>query len=224
MGVSKEQVAENRLAIIAAAKQLFRERGVDAVGLSELMKHAGFTQGGFYNHFESKAALIAEVVASAMADGATDFAQALKAPVVDSTTSLQRYVEYYLSPGHRDNIDHGCPVSGFAGDAPRIGAEAQSNFARGLDDQITLVAGLIAENGAADLTGQHRTLRERAISLHCQMVGALILSRSVTQAAPAFSEEILKNVFRDVAASIDPLSNPASAKAKKPRRSADAQH
>jgi TetR/AcrR family transcriptional repressor of nem operon len=224
VGVSKEQAAENRLAIIAAAKQLFRERGVDAVGLSELMKHAGFTQGGFYNHFESKAALVAEVVASAMVDGAIDFAQALKAPVVDSTTSLQRYVEYYLSPGHRDNIDHGCPVSGFAGDAPRIGAEAQSNFAHGLDDQITLVAGLIAENGAADLTGQHRTLRERAISLHCQMVGALILSRSVTQAAPVLSEEILKNVFRDVAASIDPLSNPASAKAKKPRRSAVAQH
>ncbi|WP_426434597.1 TetR/AcrR family transcriptional regulator [Bradyrhizobium genosp. P] len=224
MGVSKEQAAENRLAIIAAAKQLFRERGVDAVGLSELMKHAGFTQGGFYNHFESKAALVAEVVASAMVDGATDFAQALKAPVVDSTTSLQRYVEYYLSPGHRDNIDYGCPVSGFAGDAPRIGAEAQSNFADGLDDQITLVAGLIAENGAADLAGQRRTLRERAISLHCQMVGALILSRSVTQAAPVLSEEILKNVLRDVSASIDPLSNPASAKAKKPRRSVVARH
>jgi TetR/AcrR family transcriptional repressor of nem operon len=159
-----------------------------------------------------------------MADGTTDFAQALKAPVVDSTTPLQRYVEYYLSPAHRDNIDYGCPVSGFAGDAPRIGAKAQSNFAHGLDDQITLVAGLIAENGAADLTGQHRTLRERAISLHCQMVGALILSRSVKQAAPAFSEEILKNVLRDVSASIDPLSNPTSAKARKPRRPAAAQH
>jgi TetR/AcrR family transcriptional repressor of nem operon len=111
------------------------------------MKHAGFTQGGFYNHFESKAALVAEVVASAMADGATDFAQALKAPVVDSTTSLQRYVEYYLSPGHRDNIDHGCPVSGFAGDAPRIGAEAQSNFARGLDPADLVVQGVKAVAG-----------------------------------------------------------------------------
>jgi TetR/AcrR family transcriptional repressor of nem operon len=147
VGVSKEQVAENRLAIIAAAKLLFRERVVDAVGLSELMKHAGFTQGGFYNHFESKAALVAEVVASAMADGATDFAQALKAPVVDSTTSLQRYVEYYLSPGHRDNIDHGCPVSGFAGDAPRIGAEAQSNFARSLDPADLVVQGVKAVAG-----------------------------------------------------------------------------
>ena len=52
MGVSREQAAENRRAIVAAATRLFRERGVEAVGLSELMKHAGFTQGGFYNHFE----------------------------------------------------------------------------------------------------------------------------------------------------------------------------
>jgi len=59
VGVSKEQAAENHRAIVSAATQLFRERGTDAVGLSELMKHAGFTQGGFYNHFESKAALVA---------------------------------------------------------------------------------------------------------------------------------------------------------------------
>src|SRR6202030_3468283 len=111
MGVSREKAAESRRAIIAAATQLFRERGVDAVGLSELMKHAGFTQGGFYNHFESKSALVAEVLASAMAAGTTEFAQAARAPVDESTTALQRYVEYYLSQVHRDNIDHGCPVA-----------------------------------------------------------------------------------------------------------------
>src|SRR5271168_5000605 len=136
LGVSREQAAENRRAIVAAATQLFRERGVDAVGLSELMKHAGFTQGGFYNHFESKSALVAEVVASAMAEGAAEFAQAARAPLDESTTALRRYVNYYLSQTHRDNIDHGCPVAGFAGDAPRVGAEAQSHFTSGLDDQI----------------------------------------------------------------------------------------
>src|ERR1700730_14426780 len=174
LGVSREQAAENRRAIVAAAAQLFRERGVDAVGLSELMKHAGFTQGGFYNRVESKSALVAEVLASAMAEGTTEFAQAARAPVDESTTALQRYVEYYLSQAHRDNIDHGCPVAGFAGDAPRVGAEAQSYFAGGLDDQITILAGLIAEHGSIAETGERRTLRERAISLHCEMVGAVV--------------------------------------------------
>jgi TetR/AcrR family transcriptional regulator, transcriptional repressor for nem operon len=217
LGVSRERAAENRRAIVAAATQLFRERGVEAVGLNELMKHAGFTQGGFYNHFESKAALVAEVLASAIAEGVTELATAARAPVDESTTALRRYIGHYLSQAHRDNIDHGCPVAGFAGDAPRLGAEAQSHFARGLDDQMTILAGLIAESGSpASVAGEHKTLRERAISLHCELVGALVLSRSVAQAAPALSNEILENAQRDVLASLDERSSQASKPRKKP--------
>ena len=207
MGVSREKAAENRRAIVAAATQLFREHGVEAVGLNELMKHAGFTQGGFYNHFESKADLVAEVLASALVEGAAEFAKNARAPVDGSTTAFRRYITYYLSRAHRDNIDHGCPVAGFAGDAPRLGAGAQSHFAGGLDDQMTILAGLIAESGSFVTSGERRTLRERAISLHCQMVGALVLSRSVAQVAPALSNEILENVQRDILASLDDRSS-----------------
>jgi len=207
LGVSREKAAENRRAIVAAATQLFREHGVEAVGLNELMKHAGFTQGGFYNHFESKADLVAEVLASALVEGAAEFAKNARAPVDGSTTACRRYITYYLSRAHRDNIDHGCPVAGFAGDAPRLGAGAQSHFAGGLDDQMTILAGLIAESGSFATSGERRTLRERAISLHCQMVGALVLSRSVAQVAPALSNEILENVQRDILASLDDRSS-----------------
>jgi TetR/AcrR family transcriptional regulator, transcriptional repressor for nem operon len=207
VGVSREQAAQNRRAIVAAATQLFRERGVEAVGLNELMKHAGFTQGGFYNHFESKAALVAEVLASAMAEGSARIAKGTRAPVDESTTALRRYITQYLSRAHRDNIDHGCPVAGFAGDAPRLGTEAQSHFAGGLNDQITILAGLIAESGPAGAAGERKTLRERAINLHCKLLGALVLSRSVAQTAPALSNEILENVQRDVLASLEERSN-----------------
>jgi TetR/AcrR family transcriptional repressor of nem operon len=217
LGVSREKAAENRRAIIAAATQLFSERGVEAVGLNELMKQAGFTQGGFYNHFESKAALVAEVLASAMVDGAAELARNARASVDESTTALRRYIGWYLSQAHRDNIDHGCPVAGFAGDAPRLGAGAQSHFAGGLDDQITILAGLIAESGSFATSGERRTLRERAISLHCEMVGALVLSRSVAQAAPALSNEILENVQRDVLASLNDRSSQSAKLRKEPQ-------
>ena len=199
--MAREQAAENRRAIVAAAAQLFRERGVEAVGLNELMKHAGFTQGGFYNHFESKAELVAEVLASAMAEKNAELVESAKAPVDESTTALRRYISWYLSQAHRDNIDDGCPVAGFAGDAPRLGAEAQSHFAGGLDDQITIVAGLIAESGSLAAAGERLTLRERAVRLHCELVGALVLSRSVARAAPVLSNEILENVQRHALAS-----------------------
>ena len=216
MGVSREQAAENRRAIVAAAAQLFRERGVDAVGLNELMKHAGFTQGGFYNHFESKAALVAEVLASAVAEGRAKVARNIRAPVEDTTTVLRRYIENYLSHTHRDNMDHGCPIAGFAGDAPRLGPDAQSHFTGGLDDQISVLAGLLAEYGSTSVGGERRTLRERAISLDCELVGAVVLSRSVAQTAPALANEILEIVRRDVFASIDERSSPDP----KPRKNA----
>src|SRR5258706_10308561 len=206
-GVSREQAAENRRAIVAAATRLFRERGVEAVVLNELMKHAVCTQGCFYNHFESKAALVAEVLSSAIAEGNGEFAKMARAPVDESTTALRTYINWYLSQAHRDDIDHGCPVTGFAGDAPRLGAEAQSHFAGGLDDQITILAGLIAESGSPAVAGERRTLREPAISLPCGMLGALVLSRSVAQAAPALSNEILEDVKRDVLASLDEPSS-----------------
>ena len=83
-------------------------------------------KGGFYNHFESKEVLVAEVLASAIAEGNTKFVNIARAPVDESTTALRRYIDWYLSRAHRDDIDHGCPVAGFAGDAPRLGSRAQS--------------------------------------------------------------------------------------------------
>jgi TetR/AcrR family transcriptional repressor of nem operon len=142
-----------------------------------------------------------------------------RAPVDASTTALRRYINWYLSQAHRNDIDHGCPVAGFACDAPRLGAGAQSHFAGGLDDLITILAGLIAESESLPAAGERRTLREQAISLHCEMLGALVLSRSVAQAAPAFSNEILQNARRDILASLDERSGEAS-KPRKKRSSA----
>ncbi len=65
MKLSKTQAARNRQKIVDVAAQLFRERGVDGVGVADLMKAAGFTHGGFYNHFPSKEALAAEACGSA---------------------------------------------------------------------------------------------------------------------------------------------------------------
>src|SRR5258705_13630027 len=111
MGVSRQQAVENRRAIVAAAEKLFRERGVDAVGLAELMNAAGFTQGGFYNHFKSKDALVAEVMKKAMEDGREASApMAENAKLADTDPARQR-IEWYLSPEHRAKIAGGGPLS-----------------------------------------------------------------------------------------------------------------
>lgn len=196
MGVSKEQVVENRRAIVAAAAKLFRERGVDGVGVADLMKAAGFTQGGFYNHFKSKEALVAEVIAAEMANGTAEVVRALP----KTGARLEQQINRYLSHEHRSDIEGGCPVVGFSGDTPRLSAEARSQFAVGLDDMISILAGLIAEAPSPHGAHDRRTLREQAISLYSQMVGALVLSRAVAGPAPALADEVMQSNRRNLLA------------------------
>src|SRR6267154_3931138 len=59
MRVSRVQAAENRENVINVASRLFRERGFDGIGLKDLMKGAGLTQGAFYKQFASKEDLAA---------------------------------------------------------------------------------------------------------------------------------------------------------------------
>ncbi|CAD6553094.1 hypothetical protein LMG28727_05473 [Paraburkholderia kirstenboschensis] len=177
MGVSRQQAAENRSAIVAAAERLFRIHGVDAVGLAELMKEAGFTQGGFYNHFKSKDALVAAVMEKAMQDYADS----------PNAGSLVKQTARYLSTRHRDNIEAGCPLSGFVGDAPRMTAAARVSYARGLAAYLDRFAAMICKEGAAP-----EETRQDAIAAFSQMVGALVLSRAVADADPAFADEILE--------------------------------
>ncbi|KVR67061.1 TetR family transcriptional regulator [Burkholderia cepacia] len=176
MGVSRQQAAENRSAIVAAAERLFRVRGVDAVGLTELMKEAGFTQGGFYNHFKSKDALVAEVMAKAMQDRADS----------PNAGSLDAQVASYLSAAHRDNVEAGCPLSGFAGDAPRLTDAARACYAHGLATYLDRLERMVAVEG-----GTPPQTRRDAIAVFSQMVGALVLSRAIAGTEPALADEIL---------------------------------
>ena len=59
MKVTKAQAEANRALVVETASRLFRERGFDGMGVADLMA-AGFTHGGFYKQFGSKADLMAE--------------------------------------------------------------------------------------------------------------------------------------------------------------------
>lgn len=189
MGVSKQRAAENRQAIIEASEKLFRSHGIDGVGLSALMKAAGFTQGGFYNHFPSKEALAVEVVASAMAKANSDLEAAVAVPVEPGTTRLGRQVDFYLSGTHCADIEKGCAVAALASDVRRLGRDAQDYFAKGLDEMIGTLAALVAEQRPELDT---EAAREHAISFYCEMVGALVLSRAVRDADPTLANAILE--------------------------------
>lgn len=191
MGVSRQQALENRQLIIDAAEKLFRARGVDAVGLTELTKAAGFTQGGFYNHFESKDALVAAVINQAMENGANQLVAAIEQSRAMGADPVKRQIEWYLSPAHRDDIECGCPVSTFAGDVRRLGDEARKVYAEGVASNIEYLA------DALDGTSK-KERRKRAGAILSRLVGTLVLSRAVVDADPDLADEILKDGRRQL--------------------------
>jgi TetR/AcrR family transcriptional repressor of nem operon len=189
MGVTKEQAVQNRELILAAAERLFREKGVDAVGLAELMKEAGFTQGGFYNHFASKEALVSQVIGKAMDDGRQQLGAAIAQSRRRGADPLIRQIRWYLSPTHRDDIDCGCAIAGFAGEMPHLSMAAQASYAEGPEHIVKQIAQLVLEQ---DSTLTREEAHGRAISLYSHMVGSILLSRAVSASQPALASEILK--------------------------------
>ncbi|MDY1241999.1 TetR/AcrR family transcriptional regulator [Pseudomonas aeruginosa] len=165
MKVTKAQAQANRARIVETASHLFRERGYDGVGIADLMAAAGFTHGGFYKHFGSKADLMAEAARCGFEQGTA------KAVGFDA----QAFVSYYLSRKHRDDRADGCTVAALSGDAARQPESTKEAFAAGIE---SMLQGLADGQGAKDGSGQERELRARSIDTIAQVVGALVLSRA----------------------------------------------
>ena len=62
----EEEAAKTRRRIVTAAAGEFRKHGIEATGLADLMQAAGLTHGGFYKHFELKRQVVAEACAEAV--------------------------------------------------------------------------------------------------------------------------------------------------------------
>lgn len=195
MGISKQQAAQNREAIVAAAEELFRQKGVDAVGLNDLMDAAGFTRGGFYNHFKSKDALVAAVMDKAMVEGDAVLGEAIAGARAKGRDPLDGQIEWYLSPGHRADVVHGCPLSAFAGDVRRLDEAARERYAQGLETNLKYYTDIVARPGDSPATA-----RARAVAVFSEMVGALLLSRAVAEAAPELSDEFLETARKNLRA------------------------
>lgn len=180
MRVSRAQAAANRRRIVTEASRLFRERGYDGVAVADLMKSAGLTHGGFYGHFESKEALMAETCASS-GDIRTRWE---RLTAKRQQPPFQVLVEQYLSPRHRDQPGHGCLFAALSVDTARQTPEVRHAYT----GTFRKFADMIADW----LPGRRANRRRRALATASSLVGALVLSRAVDD--PELSSEILDAV------------------------------
>ncbi|NYG32733.1 TetR/AcrR family transcriptional regulator [Sphaerotilus montanus] len=181
MKVTKAQAAANRAHVVETASQLFRERGFDGVGVADLMAAAGFTHGGFYKQFGSKADLMAEAMVCGIAQTGT-LAEGVEA---------SEFIRHYLSRAHRDSRATGCTVAALSGDAARQPDSVRVAFKDGVERLLAL----LSQKGLSSDPAEAAQARVRILDVLSHAVGAIVLSRACPDDSP-LADEILA-VCRD---------------------------
>jgi TetR/AcrR family transcriptional repressor of nem operon len=186
--VSREQAAKHRERILDVAAKMFRERGFDGIGVADLMQQAGFTHGGFYGHFASKEALMAQACARAFAEKVALWHEERE---LDVDRPLASAATYYLTAAHRDDPGTGCPMATLASDVARQAPSIRRAFTEGLRQLVEL---LTAKLPGSSQAGKRRS----ALAAWATLVGALMLARAVDD--PELSDEILHAVSASLSA------------------------
>lgn len=174
MRYSQDHKAQTYQRIVKEASARFRRDGIGATGLQPLMKALGLTHGGFYAHFKSKD----DLVETALRD-ATDELTEVCEKAFAQEHPLAAFIDTYLSAGHRENPEKGCPLPTMAAE---LGQRRQPSpiVDEGVRDRLQRLANALGNGPGAD---------EQSVVMLSTLVGALMLSRSVGD--PALSDRIL---------------------------------
>ncbi|KJZ39504.1 MULTISPECIES: TetR/AcrR family transcriptional regulator [Pseudomonas] len=198
MKVTKDQAAANKEAILTAASRLYREKGIDGIGIGELSRSVGLTHGGFYGQFPGgKEQLASEAVSRTFESNIQDWQNAKSIPAL---------IEGYLTQSHMDNWTEGCPIPALAADVARTGGTVSSSFTKGVERLIeTLMVLVEGEN--------HEEKYKESLRILSAIAGAMLIARALDK--PELSQQVLQSVI-----SAWPASPPPKERAVK-RRSTD---
>lgn len=165
--------------ILDVASRRFRKDGIAASGLACIMKDAGLTNGAFYAHFSSKAALVEEVLITSLEYFNNEFV----AHLGENGSRLQEFIRVYLGTEHRDNPKRGCPTSALVAEIGRAARPIRKAYTTSIEDFFRLLS--------ESMDGKDPALaRQQGIAIFALAIGSLQLARAVTD--KQLSEEIMQ--------------------------------
>src|SRR5438132_11868505 len=174
--------------IVEAAARASRRSGYNGTGVADIMKDAGLTHGGFYAHFQSREAMLAEA-----ADRAGSESVAVMERIAATSLpkrALQAMLEAYLSKAHVEGVETGCATAALGSEMARQAPEVRRAATRRIKEMIDLVARQSPDWGQP---GAH----QRALATVATMVGALVLARAVD--ASRLSDALRKAALKHLA-------------------------
>lgn len=176
-GKSKESTHAR---IVEVGARAIRRHGFDGIGIADIMKLAGLTHGGFYAHFASREAMLAELVDHACIEAIDTFLCIMQA--VPPENGLHALFEAYLSDAHVRDPANGCPVAALGSEIPWQSLTVRRAATWYINALLDIVVG-----HSVDLDSV--AVRERALVTAATMIGAVVLARAIDE--PALSESVL---------------------------------
>jgi TetR/AcrR family transcriptional repressor of nem operon len=184
---SRKEITHAR--IVETAARAIRRSGYDGTGVADIMKEAGLTHGGFYAHFASREAMLAEAADRAreetIANAKRIFAEAPEGQ------GLQALMHAYLSDAHMANIETGCALVALGSEMPRQPPEVRNASTCQMKEMLALVEG--------QLSGRENA-RDEALVMLSTLVGTLMLARAA--ADPELSEAIRQATLKHYTAKV----------------------
>jgi TetR/AcrR family transcriptional repressor of nem operon len=182
MNAKAEQKERSHETILDSAARLVRQKGIAGASVADVMRGAGLTVGGFYAHFASKDALVAEVFRRTAASLRERlFARLEEKPAADRAEVV---LKRYLSAAHRDDVERGCSLPAVVGEVGTTAPEHASVLAQ----QVAALASGLEEHLPS--RPEAPPTRALALGLVALMVGGLSLSRALR--GTDLSDEVLR--------------------------------
>jgi TetR/AcrR family transcriptional repressor of nem operon len=165
---SRKEATHER--IVETAARAIRRSGYGGTGVADIMKEAGLTHGGFYAHFDSREAMLAEAADRAGANGMDVLARV--AATAPPKKAVEAMLRAYLSKEHVEGMESGCAIAALGSEMPRQAPKVRRAATRRIKEMIDLVARQSPDWGQP---GAH----ERALVTVATALGTLVLARAV---------------------------------------------
>jgi len=182
MRTKRAQKSEAHERILRAAARMMRDSGPERISVDSLMRKAGLTHGGFYAHFKSRDAMVAETLGAIFSESLRSMHMLFDG--LPPRQALTKFINWYLSPEHREGAIPTCPVVAFSADLPRQSERFRSVFKSGLKQVVGVLVDWMAAAGI-----------DRAQALAASLLSALAGSINVSRAIddPRLADAILKS-------------------------------
>ncbi len=164
---------EKRRELLEISGQIAKKSGFANTGVDTFMKAAGVTSGAFYSHFSSKNDLFKALIEN-------ELQQSIKMwkdnPFDDPESWIDFELNRYLAYSHIEYPDFGCVLPSLASEISRSDMDVKQAY------QTELLRG-------HQIFSQHLGSDEKAWGVMCQLVGAILLARSIAD------QSIQKNIL-----------------------------